>query len=603
MYKANNQKNQPCLLQLDLTHIDSDLLKISIGNCTTIRFYYDMLLFTSIGIDEMVRQTKVTEDYRIHVSDMFEIGRRVKKTKRMVEDFQPNQALVDILPINCHLVSDHRGVDRGNANLIHYFLLRLSYSGGEKSSTKAAKQFDSIRLNPLSAFTAIATTRLDFQRCYFMCTAANVMKSDIVYDPFCGGGGVLAVAKKYFKAAICIGSDIETGCIGSEGSEGTDFIQIDAKHCPFANGSVDVILADPPYNLRTSSLPSADTVLLMNSLKYLFQIAALCLNMESGRLVAWWWKPKETRNAKEEIELLLQELRSPLVLKYCVSDNHGMGENTASLSADVSWERLLLVLSMVTPQKPLIREKIEPFFPSNAEVERGISVCTEKVNLIRKACWRGDTAFLDTLATKDRELLHQNISEHLSTPLIMAAGFNHVNVLVWLIETGRVNVNTQSNAGETALSRAAKFGRVESCKYLLEVGAEVTFLDNQNFSAISHAITFNHVAVLKLFIMEHVLGTIDALHLACQWGSQDCLSYLLSDPHTMHCWPCKPDGTTALHTAARWGHLNCVEILVQAGMNTVDRDALGNTPLDLAKFWCRLQIVDFLSKCEEVKSK
>lgn len=229
-------------------------------------------------------------------------------------------------------------------------------------------------------------------------------------------------------------------------------------------------------------------------------------------------------------------------------------------------------------------------------------------------------------------------------------------------------------------------------------------MDSEGFTAAAHTVAFDHLSVLKILpistlftenlnpkqriicdreekdnIDEHVgeadsirndrnCSDIDvtmsvthlrsALHIACQWGSVECLQHILQCNNTEtesatqeikgsqkehlsgsvtvgHCVdlpgtpgitviPGKPDpeirineeqhnseakkkrsifnvnaalsdGTTPLHLAARYGHLSCIKLLVAAEADFRVLDFYGNSSLCLAQKWGREDCAEYLS--------
>jgi len=69
------------------------------------------------------------------------------------------------------------------------------------------------------------------------------------------------------------------------------------------------------------------------------------------------------------------------------------------------------------------------------------------------------------------EKLAQGI--HGVTPLIRAADENHLDIVKYLIEEKKVNINESDYDGRTALIDSAEIGNVNMVKYMLEHGANI----------------------------------------------------------------------------------------------------------------------------------
>jgi putative methyltransferase (TIGR01177 family) len=100
-----------------------------------------------------------------------------------------------------------------------------------------------------------------------MCNLARVVPSEVVLDPFCGGGGILSEASLIGAKTVGIdlnwqlltGSKTNLSLISSDYS----IIQGDIRSLPI--GSCDCIVTDPPYG-RASSTRGAQSIGLVESL-------------------------------------------------------------------------------------------------------------------------------------------------------------------------------------------------------------------------------------------------------------------------------------------------------------------------------------------------
>ncbi len=101
-----------------------------------------------------------------------------------------------------------------------------------------------------------------------MCNLAGVMPSDIVLDPFCGGGGILHEILSI--GAKPVGIDLNWPLLTGAGknladSQGSDFclVQGDARFMPVRR--CNCIVTDPPYG-RSSSTRGSQSIKLVRSL-------------------------------------------------------------------------------------------------------------------------------------------------------------------------------------------------------------------------------------------------------------------------------------------------------------------------------------------------
>ena len=101
-----------------------------------------------------------------------------------------------------------------------------------------------------------------------MCNLAKIMPGDIVFDPFCGGGGILCEIASL--GAIPVGMDLNwrllTGAnrnVISMNISEYSLIQGDVQFCPLS--ICDFIVTDPPYG-RTSSTRGSNPKQLVETL-------------------------------------------------------------------------------------------------------------------------------------------------------------------------------------------------------------------------------------------------------------------------------------------------------------------------------------------------
>lgn len=85
-----------------------------------------------------------------------------------------------------------------------------------------------------------------------MVNLTHVQPKEILYDPFCGTGGILLEGQ--LVGARVVGSDIDPAMIDGtrENLPHVACLRADTCHLPLADGSVDAVAADLPYGQSTS---------------------------------------------------------------------------------------------------------------------------------------------------------------------------------------------------------------------------------------------------------------------------------------------------------------------------------------------------------------
>ena len=220
-----------------------------------------------------------------------------------------------------------------------------------------------------------------------------------------------------------------------------------------------------------------------------------------------------------------------------------------------------------------------------------------------------------------------------STPLCLAAQGGHKEVVQILLDRG-AEYNKTDTDGYTPLHIAVRFGHKDVLKMLLEKGADTKIPDKLiNYSPLHTAARFNYLEVAKLLLegganvnKKDLFGQIP-LYCAAICGHTDLASLLLdagSDPNTTNVTGWTPlhraakegyndmaktlldndaevdkvnsdwNERTALHYASHFGHASMVKILLDRGANCEKKDALGLTPMRMAKYKDNQDVVKLL---------
>ena len=90
-----------------------------------------------------------------------------------------------------------------------------------------------------------------------------------------------------------------------------------------------------------------------------------------------------------------------------------------------------------------------------------------------------------------------------STALHLAAFNGHINVVAYLIEKKKVDVNKVDNIGQTALHYAASEGHKDMVAYLIEkAGVDVNKVDNNGSTALHYAAAKDHKEVVQYLVQN-----------------------------------------------------------------------------------------------------
>lgn len=131
----------------------------------------------------------------------------------------------------------------------------------------------------------------------------------------------------------------------------------------------------------------------------------------------------------------------------------------------------------------------------------------------------------------------QDNETHYLTPLGWAALNNRLELVKWLVETKKADVNALDRESDTALTQAVYKGHFEVARYLVEKGANVKAINSNGYSVLYWAAQGGNLELVKWLVETHKL-----------------------DPNLED-----RDGYNALSNAIYYGHLPVARYLVEKG--------------------------------------
>lgn len=171
---------------------------------------------------------------------------------------------------------------------------------------------------------------------------------------------------------------------------------------------------------------------------------------------------------------------------------------------------------------------------------------------------------------KDYRILHESSAK------------GELEMVQYLIEEGKINVNIKDKNGETALYKASKNNHIPIVKLLLDKYGAKANVKSKNGKTILHYIAKEGY----LTLLEYFLHKNRDRRLGMNINAKDNV-----------------DGYTPLHEAAKAGWINIVRSLVEKGKANTEIRAnddsffsKGSTALDIAKAYNKRDVVNFLKK-------
>ncbi|XP_010550914.1 PREDICTED: tankyrase [Tarenaya hassleriana] len=228
----------------------------------------------------------------------------------------------------------------------------------------------------------------------------------------------------------------------------------------------------------------------------------------------------------------------------------------------------------------------------------------EKVQQFLNAAYTGNLDFLKKVAKQldDGKGLTKTVESikdaNKRGALHFAAREGRIEVCKYLLEELKLDVDTKDEAGDTPLVHAARQGHTEMAKYLLEHGANPNIPSELGATALHHAAGTGNIELLKELLSRGVpvdsqsdSGT--SLIWAAGHDQKDAVRVLLehhADPNAE-----TEDNITPLLSAVAAGSIACLELLVKAGAKA-NIFAGGATPLHIAADLGDLELIKCLLK-------
>ena len=245
-----------------------------LGNCALLRWvYHSPHVHCGQGLEAVLSQ------FNGDVVEGRIVGRRKRRRFRQNNNHDSNPPL--------HLLADYRGLSTVQEAQAMCYVCRYFCDGGDQTCRMMGDHaFVSDQQSVHTSLSAHATTRMDFTRSYLTVTSARIRSGMVVLDPFAGSGAILQVARQ-MGASVVLGNDvIPNNCLlCSHNNRQISPVVASIHHSPWTDNVIDCIVTDPPYGLRTQSLPSATATVEDTPTSVLFDLlhCAARVLVEDGR--------------------------------------------------------------------------------------------------------------------------------------------------------------------------------------------------------------------------------------------------------------------------------------------------------------------------------
>lgn len=198
-----------------------------------------------------------------------------------------------------------------------------------------------------------------------------------------------------------------------------------------------------------------------------------------------------------------------------------------------------------------------------------------------------NTLFLAWLGTSKNVLLDR--SDAGMTAILRAAGDNNVDYVKFLESKG-AKVSTKDKQGTNALIRASRHGAIDVVKYICEIKSHVDHGDNSGNTALAWAALKGHPDCMKVLIEKGADVNkknnkgVSPMYNALQSKNYECFELLAT--HGADLDEVMPGGVTPLIFSILNGLYDIFDKLIELGAKLDAKDQYGSTPLmHAAKEW------------------
>ena len=207
-------------------------------------------------------------------------------------------------------------------------------------------------------------------------------------------------------------------------------------------------------------------------------------------------------------------------------------------------------------------------------------------SLLHLAARKGQVEHLQTLLDFDEDVDCQSPDKTRETPLMVAARYNEVDIVEFLVERG-ASLETQDDEGYTPMQHAVMGGKITNMLRLKELEADIFKESNSRFSAVHSASKNGHTEAVRI-LLEHgadvskvYFSVGSPLTTAARNGHLEIVQMLLKNGGGLNKGGIS--GWISLHHVVAGGHLDVVECLLQKGGNILAKTNLeGKSVLHMA---------------------
>lgn len=263
VYKKKGQQNRVFLLE-----VDPNGAKIATERSGLVN-HASVVCFESSTDEEQIMKTLVNCNLSNWIKPKDRFGVKITRVKREPSAFDVDELARKMGSQIWHALNGKVEIDLTTPDVLFLGVINGDrfFFGPYLASRDRTGIFE--RRSPLRPFFVPSAIHPKIAR--VMVNLSRAKRGDLLFDPFCGTGGLLLEAADI--GCIPVGLDIDvsilTGCQRNLKHYEVQFngVLADARKIPVRSGGVDAIATDPPYG-RSSSTKGAEVVTLIQSSLY-----------------------------------------------------------------------------------------------------------------------------------------------------------------------------------------------------------------------------------------------------------------------------------------------------------------------------------------------
>ena len=219
---------------------------------------------------------------------------------------------------------------------------------------------------------------------------------------------------------------------------------------------------------------------------------------------------------------------------------------------------------------------------------------------LANAASKGDRGRVESLLAGGADI-NSIVYSYDATALMLAARYGRLEMVKFLIDKG-ADINIKNRIGSTAIHVASEYGRIDVVKYLVKKGADVNAGNKYGYTPLMRASLSKHPGTVKYLIKKgakvkaKAKNGFTALMSAAIRGQYNNAKILIKEGANINAMESGNDSRTALTIASENGYLDTIKVLLGSGadINALGKGGYARSALMAASSKGRIKVMEFL---------